>query len=184
MTHFRSALAAGLLVVGGAVVATAQQTPPAAHGHGRHGQMAQRADSTRRGPGMRNVRGQLFKGITLSDAEKANIKTVREKYAAQMKATREQSKPDMQAMRDARQRGDTAALKALWQKGAAQREQNKQMMQAQRNDLRAALTPANQAKFDANVAAFEKKVAERAKDGKNGKDGKRGIKRAPEKPLR
>ena len=174
MTHFRSALAAGLLVVGGAVVATAQQTPPAAHGHGRHGQMAQRADSTRRGPGMRNVRGQLFKGITLSDAEKANIKTVHQKYAAQMKSLREQFKPQMDAARQARQRGDTAALKATWEQSAAQREQAKKLLVAERNDLRAALTPENQVKFDANVKQLEQRVAQRGQ-----REFKKGGRRGP-----
>jgi len=176
MFNIRVALAATALTLGSAVVVSAQHTAP----QGVHQDHAQRSDSAHRRFGARGLRGQaqLFKGITLSDAEKANLKVVREKYAAQMKTTREQSKPDMQAMRDARQRGDTAALKALWQKGAAQREQTKQVMLAERNELRAALTPANQAKFDANVAAFEKKVAE------HGKGGKRGIKRAPAKALR
>jgi len=177
MFNIRVAVAATALTVGSAMVVSAQRQTAPRRVHQDH---AQRSDSAHRRFGARGPGGQaqLFKGITLSDAEKANLETVRAKYASQMKATREQSKPDMQAMRDARQRGDTAALKAFRQKSAAQREQNKQVMQAQRNDLRAALTPANQAKFDANVAAFEKKFAER------GKDGKRGIKRAPEKALR
>ena len=177
MFNIRVALAATALSLGSAVVVSAQQQTAQQGVHQNH---AQRPDSAHRRFGARGFRGQaqLFKGITLSDAEKANLKTVREKYASQMKATREQSKPDMQAMRDARQRGDTAALEALWQKGAAQREQNKQVMQAERNDLRAALTPANQTKFDANVVAFEKKAAE------HGNSGKRGIKRPPAKALR
>ena len=175
MFNIRVALAATALTLGSAVVVSAQQqTAP----RGVHQDHAQRSDSAHRRFGARGLRGQLFKGITLSNAEKANLKAVQTKYAAQMKAQRERSKPDMQAMRDARQRGDTVALKALWQKGAAQREQNKQVMQAERNEMRAALTPENQVKFDANVAAFDKKLAER------GKDGKRGIKRAPEKALR
>ena len=45
-----------------------------------------------------------------SDAEKANIKNVHTKYEAQMKALREQFKPQMEAARAARQRGDTAVL--------------------------------------------------------------------------
>ena len=102
----RYALTGALLLVGGATIASAQQptTPPKGM-HGMHG------------PGMggmmgeRGLRGQLFKGITLSDAEKANIKAVQTKYAPQMKALREQFKPQMQAARDARQRGDSAALK-------------------------------------------------------------------------
>jgi cytochrome c556 len=118
------------------------------------------------GPGMR---GQLFKGITLSDAEKANVKNAQAKYAPQMKALREQFKPQMQAAREARQRGDTAALKTIWQNSAAQREQTKKLVDAERNDLRAALTPENQVKFDANVKQLQQRFAQHA-----GKGGKRG----------
>jgi len=157
MIHIRSALAAAMLVVGGAAIAAAQQTtpttPPRAHGqHMRQGF----------GPGMH---GHLFKGITLSDAEKSNLKNVQAKYAPQMKALREQFKPQMQAARAARQRGDTAALKTMWKNSAAQREQTKKLLEAERNDLRAALTPENQVKFDANVKQFEQRVAQRAEKG-------------------
>ena len=157
MTHIRSAIAAAMLVVGGAAVAAAQQTTPTTpqRAHGQH--MRQGF-----GPGMR---GQLFKGITLSDAEKSNLKNVQAKYAPQMKALREQFKPQMQAARQARQRGDTAALKTLWQNTAAQREQTKKLLDTERNDLRAALTPENQVKFDANVKQFEQRLAQRAAKG-------------------
>jgi protein CpxP len=138
-----------------------------------------RATGARGMMGDRGLRGQLFKGITLSDAEKTNIKAVQTKYASQMKALREQFKPQMQAARDARQRGDSAALKELRQKSTAQREQSKQLMLAQRNDLRAALTPANQVTFDANVAALEKKAADHAQNA-----GKQGRRRPPVSALR
>jgi Spy/CpxP family protein refolding chaperone len=168
MIHIRTALAAGMLVVGGAAIAAAQQSPPAttpqAHAQsGRH---------MREGFGPR-MRGQLFKGITLSDAEKSNIKNVQAKYAPQMKALREQFRPQLQAAREARQRGDSAALKAMWQKSAAQREQTKNLLDAERNDLRGALTPENQVKFDANVKQFEQRVAQHA--GKAWKKGGRSA---------
>lgn len=165
MTHIRSTIAAALLVFGGAAVASAQQSTPtptptpapqAQHAHrgrlarGQHGMFA------------RNIRHQLFKGITLSDAEKANLKAVQAKYQPQMKALREQLKPQMDAARQARQRGDTAALKAMWNKASAQREQIKTLLESERADLRAALTPANEAKFDANVKRVEQRVAARA----------------------
>jgi Spy/CpxP family protein refolding chaperone len=175
MFNIRVALAATALTLGSSVVVAAQQqTAPQGVQQKNH---AQRPDSARRMNGARGLRGQLFKGIKLSDAEKANLKAVQVKYASQMKAMRQQSKPDMQAMRDARQRGDSAALKALWQKSAAQREQNKQILQAERNDMRAALTPANQTKFDANVALLDKRLAAH-------KGGKRGFKGVPGKALR
>ena len=167
MMNIKYALTGALLLIGSATLASAQQPthPQAGRGKhaGAHGMMA---------------RG-LFKGITLSDAEKANLKNVRTKYAAQQKTLREQFKPQMEAARAARQRGDTAALKELWQKSAGQREQTKQLMLAERNDLRAALTAANQTKFDANVAEMQKRMAARQQNG-----AKRGRLRPPARALR
>lgn len=182
MINIRYALAAVLFSVGGVAVASAQQATQPQTANGNHAHMrGQRAEGIRDSLGVRGLRGQLFTGITLSDAEKANIKNVQAKYAPQMKALREQAKPQLQAAREAHQRGDTAALKAMWEKSAAQREQVKQLLVAERNDLRAALTPANQTKFDANVAALEKRVAERAQDfGKHG--GRRALR--PGKAIR
>lgn len=165
MINIRSTLAAAALVFGGAVVATAQQPTPAP-AQGAHQQGAGRAARIHKGqfrPAA--IRHQLFKGIALSDAEKANVKNVRAKYATQMKAVREQLKPQIQAAREARQRGDTAALEAMWQKSADEREQIKTLLASEKNDLRAALTPANQAKFDANVKQLEQRVAKRAARG-------------------
>ena len=164
MKDIRTAIAAIALVVGGAVVAAAQQpaqTPsPRAHQRGMQ-------DSTRkhfggRGFGPGAMQKQLFKGITLSDAEKTNIKNVHTKYEAQMKALREQFKPQMKAARQARQRGDTAALKNLWAQTSAQREQTKKLLEAERNDLRGALAAEHRAQFDANVKQLEQRVAQRA----------------------
>ena len=175
MFNIRLALAATALTFGSAAIVSAQQqTAP----QGVHQDHAQRPDSAHKRFGARGLRGQLFKGITLSDAEKANLKNVQAKYASQMKALRQQFKPQAQATRDARQRGDTTALRSIWQQSAAQREQTKQLLTAERNDMRAALAPANQAKFDANVQALDMRLAKHA----NG--GKRGLRRPPLKPLR
>src|SRR5262245_38030835 len=158
MQSMRFTLAA-LLVFGAATAAVAQQTQPSTpHARGKMGM----------GPG-RGMRagGGLLRGLTLSDAEKANLKAVHQKYAPQMKTLREQFKPQHDAMRAARQRGDTAAVRALWEKnGPAERDAFKRMADAQRNDLRAALSAENQAKFDANAAAMQKRMEQRA--GKHG----------------
>lgn len=139
MIHIRSALTAGFLVFGAAAVSPAQQgTPvqvPQAQAQGARGQHANREwGGQRRG-------GALLKGISLSAAEKANLKGVHQKYAAQMKALRAQPKSD------------------------ARREQVKQLMTAERNDTRAALAPENRTKFDANVARMEQRVAQRKTKG-------------------
>lgn len=161
MINIRSTLAAAALVFGTAVVASAQQ--PSQTPAPRAQQRSERAQGHRRGmfrPGA--FRHQLFKGIQLTDAEKANVKNVQQKYASQMKGLREQLKPQIQAARAARQKGDTAALKAMWQKSGAQREQIKKLLESERSDLRAALTPAHQAQFDANVKQVEQRVGNRA----------------------
>ena len=172
MIKIRYALAGAMLLLGSATLASAQQPTHPQGAKGRHARAAH---------GMMGAGGTrgLFKGITLSDAEKANLKAVREKYATQQKALREQFKPQMQAAREARQKGDTAALRDLWQKSAGQREQAKQLMLAERNDLRSALTPANQATFDTNVAALQKRLAAREQNG-----AKRGRLRPPARALR
>ena len=112
---------------------TPPQQPQAAAHQGKHANRARRAKAA--------LGRQLFKGITLSDAEKANVKQVHAKYAPQMKALREQFKPQFQAVRAARQRGDTAALKNLWQQNAPQRAQTAKLLEAEAKDLRSALTP-------------------------------------------
>jgi len=164
MQSMRITLAA-LLVFGAATAAAAQQTQPSTpRARGAHGTMGM-------GPG-RGMRGDagLLRGITLSDAEKANLKAVHEKYAPQMKTLREKFKPQRDEMRAARQRGDTAAVRALLEKnGPAERDAFKQIADAQRNDLRAALSADNRAKFDANAAAMQKRMEQRA--------GKRGVHR-------
>jgi len=172
MINIRYALAGAMLLLGSATLASAQQPTHPQGAKGRHARAAH---------GMMGAGGTrgLFIGNALGDAEKANLKAVREKYATQQKALREQFKPQMQAAREARQKGDTAALRDLWQKSAGQREQAKQLMLAERNDLRSALTPANQATFDTNVAALQKRLAAREQNG-----AKRGRLRPPARALR
>lgn len=149
MTHIRSALAAGMFVFGAAAVASAQQGTPAqvpqAQAQGAQGQHAKGEW------GGRKRGGALLKGISLSAAEKANLKGVHQKYGAQMKAMRAQPKSD------------------------ARREQVKQLMTAERNDTRAALTPENRTKFDANVTQMEQRMAQRkAKGGPRVPGGDKG----------
>jgi Spy/CpxP family protein refolding chaperone len=171
MTLVRSLLAAGFLSIGATAMAAAQTTAPAPQARAQH--QHAKGEHGKDGKAQRGMMGAragkaLFKGIQLSDAEKASVKSVREKYAPQMKALREQAKPQMQAAREARQRGDTAALKQMWAKSAAQREQTKKLLEAERADYRAALTPENRAKFDANVQQLEQRLAKRADKAKDG----------------
>jgi hypothetical protein len=157
MMNIRSVVATSLLVFGAAAAASAQNPARPGKGHA-HAQRARAGQA--RGPGLL-VRG-LFRGITLTDTEKANIKNVHAKYAPQMKALREQFKAQRRVAAP-----DTTARTARRQANLAQRAQVEQLIKAERNDLRAALTPENQARFDANAKKIEDRLAQRLERIKN-----------------
>ncbi len=145
MSNIRSTLVGALLVIGAATVASAQHAGQAGKGQ----------------RGFRNPDAALLKGITLSDAEKSNIKNVHVKYAQQTKALHEQFKPQLAAARDARQRGDTAAMRASRATIATERKQEMALRRSEQNDLRSSLSADNQARFDTNAAAVKQRFAKR-----------------------
>jgi len=165
MKHISSAIAAGLLLFGSAAVVAAQTQAPQTRPS--HEQRAGKQQGRHAGPG-RRAGGALFRGIQLSDAEKANIKNVNAKYAPQMKALREQYKTGGKIAK-----GDTAAMRQRREANAPQREALKKIMLAQRADLRGALSPENQAKFDANAKQMEEHFAKRGEKGKARRGGSR-----------
>ena len=93
------------------------------------------------------------------------MKEIRGKYQPESKALRESLRPAMQDMRSARQKHDTVAMKAAWDRTAADRRKLDALMQRERAEIRTALTPEHQTQFDANV----KQLAERRAGRKQGK---------------
>src|SRR5512147_1225515 len=93
-------------------------------------------------------RGRLLRGIQLSDAEKARVKEIRGTYQTESKTLREALRPAMQEMRAARQKHDTVAMKAAWDRTTADRQKLDALMQRERAEIRTALTPEHQTQFD------------------------------------
>jgi Spy/CpxP family protein refolding chaperone len=119
----------------------------------------------------------LLRGITLSDAEKSQLKAIRAKYSAESKSLRESIRPAMQDLRTARQKRDSVAVKAAWDRTTGDRQKLQALMQRERTEIRAALTPEHQQVFDANVKTLEQRRAEWSKKGKGerrGRPGRRG----------
>ena len=142
MSTVRTLALGALMLVGVAGVSAAQSTAtPRTHPDaGSH----QRGD--RRGPGGRDGFGRDLK---LTDAQKAQIKAIRQKYQPQNDALRAQAKPFMDAARAARQKGDSAAFRSNMEK-AHQIMQGASFHTQERAEIRAILTPEQQAKFDAH----------------------------------
>ncbi|HXE59416.1 MAG TPA: Spy/CpxP family protein refolding chaperone [Gemmatimonadaceae bacterium] len=121
MKSMRTVLIGVALTMGIATGAFAQGGGGGGGGGGQHG------------GGMMSM---LMNGITLTDAEQTQVKAIEDKYAPQMQELR-------QKMRDARQNGtqmDSASMQQM-------RDTNKK----EHDEIRAVLTPDQQAKFDDNV---------------------------------
>jgi Spy/CpxP family protein refolding chaperone len=153
MSSARTLALGALMIVGVAGVSAAQSTTTPPSREHRSGAMG------RRGAG-----GGFGRDLNLTDAQKAQMKAIHTKYQPQNEALRNQAKPFMEAARAAHQKGDTAAARSNFEK-ARQVMQGGQSFRTQQNaEIRAILTPDQQAKFDAR----QKKVAERSKDGHKG----------------
>jgi Spy/CpxP family protein refolding chaperone len=159
MSSVRTLALGALMIVGVAGVSAAQSTTTPPTRAPRSGQM-----QARRGGG-----GEFGRDLNLTDAQKAQIKAIRQKYQPQNEALRTQAKPFTDAARAARQKGDTAAFRSNMEK-AHQVMQGGQSFRTQENaEIRAILTPDQQAKWDAR----QKNMAERGKGGHKGW-GKKG----------
>ncbi|HKO15855.1 MAG TPA: Spy/CpxP family protein refolding chaperone [Gemmatimonadaceae bacterium] len=156
------------LSLGAAGAVFAQSTQPAAprdqsaQGHHERGQRGARGE---RGPGR-----FLLKGITLSDAQKAQVKQLRESQRTQMQASRDQFRKEMQDARALREKGDTAGAKAKMQALRSTMQQNREREMA---SLRGILTPDQQKTFDANVAQMKERAQARMQKRANGQQGDR-----------
>jgi Spy/CpxP family protein refolding chaperone len=168
MTKIRSALFA-LVVAGSATVAAtagAQATAPANGQRVEHSQADSAKWKARGARGGRGVRGEkgraargpgrsALRGVKPTDAQKAQIKAIHAKYESQFKSYRESMKPAMDEAKAARQRGDTAAVRAAFAKTADARQQAQALRSQESAEIRAILTPDQQKTFDANVAQMK-----------------------------
>ena len=148
-------LALGALMVFGVAGVSVAQTPtnPGA-----------RADSGnhRRGP-------RPGRDLNLTEAQKAQIKTIHQKYQPQNQALRDRAKPFMDAARTARQNRDSVAVRTNMEKARQVMQSGQSFRTQEKAEIRAILTAEQRVKFDAH----EKAVAERrARGGEKGWGGK------------
>jgi periplasmic protein CpxP/Spy len=158
------ALGAALLI-GIAGVAGAQSTQPPATGKVQ-AQRGPRAEG-RRGFGRdRAFGGRLAKDLNLTDAQKAQMKTIHQKYRPQLEAIRTQYKSQFDNIKSLRQKGDTAGARAAFAKIRGDIQSKSLSIRNQENaDIRNILTADQRTKFDA-AQAQRKKWMEEHKDGR------------------
>src|SRR5205823_12221991 len=113
MSTVRTLALGALLVVGVAGVSAAQSTttPPTRPNSALYRRGPRPNGEFRRGPGGREGFG-FGRDLNLTEAQRTQIKTIRQKYQPQNQALRDRAKPFMDAARAARQKGDTAGFRS------------------------------------------------------------------------
>lgn len=157
------ALGLGLaLSVGAADLAAQQQRPArpdsakAGAAPGQRAMRGARAPRMQRGP---QGHGMLLKGITLTDAQRAQLRAHRDAQHDTMRVKRDSARQAMETARAARQRGDTAALRAMrTQREAAMVQQREREIAY----IRSILTAEQRTQFDRNVAEMKQRMENRA----------------------
>ena len=170
MSKIRSSLFALAVAASATVVATAgaQSTAPAngqriepsqsdstqwkGHRAGKHARRGEMREERREERGERGEMRGVMHGVNPTDAQKAQIKAIHQKYQTQFKSFRDSMKPSIDSVRAARQRGDTTAARAAFAKTAGARQQAQALRQQEIAEIRAVLTAEQQKTFDANIA--------------------------------
>jgi protein CpxP len=142
----------GLAVaMAGSVVA--QQPADSARGAKAPGARRERFEKRGGGP-----EGFLLRNITLTEAQKTQLKTLRQSERTTAKAQGVNGRKGFEEIRAARQRGDTAAARALAQK---HRQEMAQVREQHVAAVRNILTAEQRVQFDKNVAEIKQRRAER-----------------------
>lgn len=169
MTRINAVALGAALLVGLAGVAGAQTPQTQSQGvKPRAGQQAGPRDGRAFGRGRfgRGFRGQFVKDLNLTGAQKAQIKTIREKYRPQFEAIRTQFKPQLDNARALRQKGDTAGARAAFQKASADLRARVQPLRTQeQSEIRNILTADQRTKWDAAQAQRKKWMEDHQKNG-------------------
>ena len=169
MIRLRTAALGLAILAGSATIASAQSTTAPGtqaatarqergergnwKGHkGEHGQRGMRA---------------LFRDISLTADQKTQVKAISDKYRTQRKSLAESMKPAMTEVRNARQRGDTVAAKAAFDRTADTRSKLTALREQELNEVRGVLTATQQQTFDRNVSDMKAKMEQhRARAGR------------------
>ncbi len=161
-TTLRAMMTGALLLAGSAGMAMAQQP-------GAPGRMG---GPGMRGPGQGGPLRALFRGITLTDAQKTQLKSTQDKYSTQVQALQQATRTDRDAMRMALDKGDTAAFHAARAKVLTDGDRVTAMRAKLRDEARGMLTADQQKQFDQNVQRMKNM---RGRMGARGMRGQMGA---------
>lgn len=111
------------------------------------------------GPGMDRM--DFIRGLNLTATQRTQVRAIHEKYQPQMKTIHERAQTEFAATRDARQRGDTAAVRAALTRSRQNVESQASTIHEQMfREVRGVLTADQRAQVDARIADRIRKLDE------------------------
>lgn len=179
-TSLRALTVGAILSLGAGAVGAqppAASTRPPAAGEQR-GRTQQGVDGWHRrggrGPGARGegrLQGALFRDITLTDAQRTQLREVRQRYATQRRQLLGDARPGARegSATEQRQRPDSAARAQRRARLDAARGQVRQLSERQLADVRALLTAEQRTTFDRNVTRLRERQTARGGQRRDGR---------------
>jgi Spy/CpxP family protein refolding chaperone len=95
--------------------------------------------------------GELFEGINLTAAQKAQIEAIRRRYHPDIASARDSIKPDWAALKTARTAKDSAAVRAARQDIRSDRRERGEIFKQEHDELVKVLGPEQREKFEKNL---------------------------------
>jgi protein CpxP len=177
MSKLNAAAFGAALLIGISGVAGAQA--PGTQGPGVKAPGERRIEGQRRGgfrgperSGRRGFARGFARDLNLTDAQRAQIRAVHDKYRPRIQAVRQQLKSQSDAARALRQKGDTAGARAAFQRLRTDMQARIQPIhQQEQAEIRNVLTTEQRAKFDAAQQRMKERMENRSKNGR-GKAGR------------
>ena len=161
MIRLRTAALGLAILAGSATFAGAQSTTPGTQapsvGQDR-GERGGKGQKARRGhKGQRGMRA-LFRDIQLTAEQRTQVKAIADRYRPQRETLAQSMKPAMTEVRAARQRGDSTAARAAFDRTADTRTKLTALRDQELREVRGVLTAAQQTTFDRNVSAMKERM--------------------------
>ena len=128
--------------------------------HGMHGMPGMHGRPGVQGrPGMAAM--EFIHGLNLTQTQRTQVRAIHEKYQPQMQAIHDRARTEFEATREARQRGDTAAVRASLQRSRQNVESQLSTLHEQMfHEVRAVLTAGQRARLDSGIAERIKRLDE------------------------
>ncbi len=101
--------------------------------------------------------GKMMQKLGLSSDQQARVNSIHSKYEPQLASARSRAKPDVDAFKSARSRGDSAGMRAARERMKSDMAPARSIRKNESNEVRGVLTPSQRQQLDSMRAQHKAK---------------------------